>query len=81
MAEKERDSTHERLHDPVCPALMAERWNCGEGRPVTQRAVTAASGCDDFFHDDDGTVCRHIKAPAPPERLTVVDILRDARDG
>lgn len=42
-------------------------FSCGAGRAVTLRAVTAESGCDDYFHDDDGSVCHHIKAPAPVE--------------
>jgi hypothetical protein len=37
-------------------------------------------GCDDFFHDDDGSVCRHIKAPALPEALYVEDVLGDIDD-
>lgn len=52
-------------------------WNCGAGRSVIRRAVTVEAGCDEFFHEDDGSVCRHIKAPAPPQQVYVADVLRE----
>jgi hypothetical protein len=41
---------------------MTLEWaNCTTGRLIKLRAVSASPGCDDWFHDDDGTLCRHPK--------------------
>lgn len=44
--------------------MPAETYVCSAGRWISTRAVTADPGCDDRFHDDDGSLCRHT-GPAP----------------
>lgn len=55
--------------------MTYKHFYCGENRSVTKRAVTAKPGCNDYFHDDDGSVCHHIKAPTDPrKRANIVKI-------
>lgn len=52
-----------------------ERWHCTAGRLVQLRAVLDASWCDDWFHEDDGSVCRHPK-PLPRKVEERLDLYR-----
>lgn len=52
--------------------------SCECGRKTSLRAVTAAPGCDDWFHDDDGSHCEHQTPTAALTMSVAVDALTDA---